>query len=71
MTLNLYNIELLKPYLKQKLEDAILNCKVVEVVFRNAIKQVKENIPDLIHQFILIAMKFKFANNLVEKMYNM
>lgn len=55
---------------KLKKEDSILSCKIVEVVFRSAIKQVQENIPDLIHSLILVAMKFKFANRIVDTMYN-
>jgi hypothetical protein len=57
---------------EKRVEDAILNCKVAEVVFKNAIKQIdEENVPQLIQSFILIANEFTFTSNLIEVIYKM
>lgn len=68
---------------EKKVEDSILSCKIVEVVFLNAIKQLKKNgnetenekekidesIPDFVHNMIKIAYEFEFTESLVDRMY--
>jgi len=55
---------------EKRVEDAILNCKIAEVVFKNAIKQIEnETVPQLIQSFILIANEFAFTSNLIELIY--
>ncbi len=53
-------------------EDTILSCKIVEIVYLNAIKQAnQESIPDLVFQMIKVAYQFKFTKNLIDTMYKL
>lgn len=64
---------------EKKVEDAILSCKIVEVVFLNALKQadknteeeenIQESIPELVFKMIRIANEFKFTESLIDRMY--
>ncbi|CAF1014961.1 unnamed protein product [Brachionus calyciflorus] len=52
-----------------RVEDAILSCKIVEIIYKNAIKEFENNVPDLINSFIFVAKDFNFTQNLIENMY--
>lgn len=63
----------------KKIEDSILSCKIVEIVFINAIKQLEKNsddkdlihqsIPQLVFKMIKTANEFQFTENLIDRMY--
>jgi hypothetical protein len=50
-------------------EDAILSCKIAEIVAKNAINTVKGS-SDFLKSFVLIAKDFHFGKNLVSYIFD-
>jgi U3 small nucleolar RNA-associated protein 6 len=54
---------------EKRVEDAILNCKVAEIIVKNSIKSIHD--PYILQSFVQIAKDFNFTDRLIEYIYKL